>query len=106
MSQIILTSDAYTALPKSTGTVQNISPDGATVEITDTQNTLNSGIVLRPGCGFQVSGTQLYARSVWQTGATIRFIEAVSGGSGGGGGGGGTASDTAVEDMLYDVFGN
>ena len=105
MSQIILTSDAYTALPKSTGTVQNISPSGATVEITDTPDTTNSGIILRSGGGYQVDGKQLYARSVWTSGATIRFIEATSG-SGGGGGGGGTASDTAVEDMLYDVFGN
>ena len=93
MSQIILTSDAYTALPKSTGTVQNISPSGATVEITDTPDTTNSGIILRSGGGYQVDGKQLYARSVWQGGATIRFIAATSGG-----GGGAISTEGAVEE--------
>lgn len=104
MSRIVLTYNEYTKLPISSGTVQNNSV-GATVELTTTQNTPDSGIILYPGQKYQFASTTLYAKSAWDTDqlVEIRVVPVVSGG--GGGGGGNIASNEDVENMLDSVFG-
>lgn len=82
MAQINLTDNTtFIALPVTTGTVQNISPQ-AKIEIASSQ-TANTGIILEPGEMRTFDNTQLYVRAVLETGAIVRcenFIEAGGGG--------------------------
>ena len=82
MANVAVTSDAWTELSITSGTVQNVS---ATAEIElSSEQTDNSGVVLRPSEIYQWDNETIYARAVTESTGALRVVNFKRAAGGGG----------------------
>ena len=83
MANINITSDAWTEISITSGTVQNISAT-ADIELSAEQ-TDNSGVVLKPSEIYQWDNETIYARAVTESTGALRVVNFKKAAGGGGG---------------------
>ena len=97
MANVNVTSDAWTEISITSGTVQNISAT-ADIELSAEQ-TDNSGVVLKPSELYQWDNETIYARSVTEETGALRVVNFKKAAGGGGGAGEKTPVGTIISFM-------